>query len=63
VDEFVLRDRSDQGLDTYQDKVKDLRKRLHWVFGALAALIILYFLIRLGYRALQPDEVPAILLF
>jgi hypothetical protein len=63
VDEFVLSDRSEEGLETVGDKFKDLRKRLHWVFGLLAALIIAYFLVRLAYRIMWPNEVPAILLF
>lgn len=63
VDEFVIQDRSREGLDTYQDKVKDMKKRFHWVFGLLAAIIIAYFLVRLAYRIFWPGQAPEILIF
>jgi hypothetical protein len=45
-DEFIFKDRSSEGLDNYGDKWKDLGKRLHFIFGVLAALVILFLAIR-----------------
>lgn len=47
VDEFILQDRSDEGLTTVRDKWKDLGSRFHLVFGILAVLILAFLLIRL----------------
>jgi DMSO/TMAO reductase YedYZ heme-binding membrane subunit len=41
IDEFVFQDRGAEGLDTFGDKLKDLGKRFHIVFGILAVLILL----------------------
>ena len=55
IDEFVFKDRSSEGLETYSDKWKDLGKRLHWVFGLLAALMMAILAVRF---ALHSIEIP-----
>ncbi len=47
VDEFLIRDRTSEGLRSYREKLKDLGGRLHYVFGILAILIFLIMLLRL----------------
>ena len=46
-DEFILKDRSSEGLDNYRDKLRDLGKRLHFIFGVLAVVAVLFLLVRL----------------
>ena len=53
IDEFVLRDRGSEGLDSYVDKLKDLGRRFHLVFGILAVLIIIFMVIRFIVRTVQ----------
>jgi hypothetical protein len=53
IDEFVLRDRGSEGLDSYLDKLKDLGRRFHLVFGILAVLIIIFMIVRFIVRTVQ----------
>ncbi len=46
LDEFVLKDRSSEGLGTYRSKWTDLGRRLHFVVGVLAVLMLVFLLIR-----------------
>ncbi len=51
IQEFVLQDRGSEGLDTVGDKLKDLGKRFHIVFGILAVLLIASIAVRAILRA------------
>ncbi len=53
IDELVLRDRNSQGLDTFWDRLRDLGKRLHFVFGILAVLIIVIMILRFIIRTVR----------
>ena len=46
IDEFVLSDRREEGLYTFSDRLRDLGRRMHMVFGILAVLIVLIMLVR-----------------
>ena len=47
INEFVLKDRRREGLDTYGEKLKDLGGRFHLVIGILAVLVLILMVIRL----------------
>ena len=51
LDEFVIKDRGEEGLETYGEKVRDLGRRLHLVFGVLAVLIFVIYVVRIIVRA------------
>ncbi|MFC1835531.1 hypothetical protein ACFL2Q_12465 [Thermodesulfobacteriota bacterium] len=53
IDEFVLKDRSREGLDTFRDKWKDLGSRLHMVFGILALLMMAFLAVRFVFGAID----------
>jgi hypothetical protein len=50
IDEFIFKDRGEEGLETYGDKWRDLGRRLHMVFGILAILVLIIFVVRLIVR-------------
>ena len=47
INEFVLKDRRREGLETYGEKLKDLGGRFHLVIGILAVLVLIVLLVRL----------------
>jgi hypothetical protein len=51
IHEFIFKDRGDEGLETYGEKVRDLGHRLHVVFGVLAVLIFVIYVVRIIVRA------------
>ncbi len=55
VQEFLLSDRSEEGLDTFGAKLRDLGKRLHVVFGIMAVLIVVYLLVRVTIKYFIPE--------
>jgi hypothetical protein len=50
IDEFILQDRSSEGLTSFPDKLRDLGKRFHLVFGILAVMIVLMLVARALYQ-------------
>jgi len=48
--EFLLKDRGAEGLQTYGDKWRDLGRRLHFIFGVLAVLLLVLMLLRFFVR-------------
>ncbi|MEW6533153.1 MAG: hypothetical protein AB1473_20140 [Thermodesulfobacteriota bacterium] len=53
VQEFVLRDRSSEGLKGYGAKLKDLGRRLHVIFGVLALFLAALLAVRLLLKYLE----------
>jgi hypothetical protein len=51
-DEFLLKDRRSEGLNSLREKLKDLGSRLHWSIGILAVLMVIIFVLRLLFQAL-----------
>jgi|WetSurSiteA1Bulk_404760.scaffolds.fasta_scaffold20430_2 hypothetical protein len=51
-DEFLLKDRRSEGLNSLREKLKDLGSRLHWSIGILAALMVIILVLRLLFQAL-----------
>lgn len=52
LDEFLLKDRRSEGLNSLTEKLKDLGSRLHWSIGILAVLMVIIFVLRFLFRAL-----------
>jgi hypothetical protein len=52
LDEFLLKDRRSEGLNSLTEKLKDLGSRLHWSIGILAVLIVIIFVLRFLFRVL-----------
>jgi hypothetical protein len=52
VDEFLVKDRKSEGLNSLTEKLKDLGSRLHWSIGILAVLMVIIFVIRFLFRAI-----------
>lgn len=52
LDEFLLKDRRSEGLNSLTEKLKDLGSRLHWSIGVLAVLMVIIFILRFLYRVL-----------
>jgi hypothetical protein len=52
LDEFLLKDRRSEGLNSLMEKLKDLGSRLHWSIGILAVLMVIIFVLRFLFRAL-----------
>ncbi|MGB6067069.1 MAG: hypothetical protein WBG50_19860 [Desulfomonilaceae bacterium] len=52
LDNFLLKDRKSEGLNTITEKLKDFGNRLHWSVGVLAVLLILIFVLRFLLRVL-----------
>jgi hypothetical protein len=52
LDEFLLKDRRSEGLNSLTEKLKDLGSHLHWSFGILAVLIVIIFVLRFLFRAI-----------
>ena len=52
LDEFLLKDRKSEGLNSLMEKLKDLGSRLHWSIGILAVLMVIIFVLRFLFRAL-----------
>ena len=50
IGEFIFKDRGEEGLETYGDKWRDLARRLHMVFGILAILVFIIFVVRIIVR-------------
>jgi len=51
-DEFLLKDRRSEGLNSLREKLKDLGSHLHWSIGILAVLIVIIFVLRFLFRAI-----------
>jgi hypothetical protein len=51
LDEFLLKDRRSEGLNSLMEKLKDLGSRLHWSIGIIAVLMIIIFVLRFLFRA------------
>jgi hypothetical protein len=51
-DEFLLKDRRSEGLNSLTEKLKDLGSRLHWSIGIIAVLMVIIFVLRFIYRAI-----------
>jgi hypothetical protein len=52
LDEFLLKDRRSEGLNSLTEKLKDLGSRLHWSIGIIAVLMVIIFVIRFLFRAI-----------
>ena len=52
LDEFLLKDRRSEGLNSLTEKLKDLGSRLHWSIGIIAVLMVIIFVLRFLFRAL-----------
>ena len=52
LDEFLLKDRRSEGLNTITEKIKDFGRRLHWSVGVLAVLLIVIYVFRFLLRVL-----------
>ncbi len=52
LDEFLLKDRRSEGLNSLTEKLKDLGSRLHWSIGILAVLMVVIFVLRFLFRVL-----------
>lgn len=52
VDEFLVKDRKSEGLNSLKEKLRDLGSRLHWSIGILAVLMVIIFVIRFLFRAI-----------
>ena len=52
LDEFLLKDRRSEGLNSLTAKLKDLGSRLHWSIGIIAVLLVIIFVIRFLFRAI-----------
>jgi hypothetical protein len=52
LDEFLLKDRRSEGLNSLTEKLKDLGSRLHWSIGILAVLVVIIFVLRFLFRVL-----------
>ena len=52
LDEFLLKDRRSEGLNSLTEKLKDLGSRLHWSIGILAVLMVIIFVLRFLFRAI-----------
>lgn len=52
LDEFLLKDRRSEGLNSLTAKLKDLGSRLHWSIGILAVLMVIIFVLRFLFRAI-----------
>ena len=51
-DEFLLKDRRSEGLNSLREKLKDLGSRLHWSIGVIAVLMVIIFIVRFLFRTL-----------
>jgi hypothetical protein len=51
LDEFLLKDRRSEGLNSLTEKLKDLGSRLHWSVGIIAVLMVIIFVVRFLFRA------------
>jgi DMSO/TMAO reductase YedYZ heme-binding membrane subunit len=51
--EFVLKDRSSEGLTSAADKWKDLGRRIHQSVGIIAALMIIILVARFIYHTID----------
>jgi hypothetical protein len=52
LDEFLLKDRRSEGLNSLTEKLKDLGSRLHWSIGIIAVLMVIIFVLRFLFRAI-----------
>jgi hypothetical protein len=52
LDEFLLKDRRSEGLNSLTAKLKDLGSRIHWSIGILAVVIVIIFVLRFLIRVL-----------
>lgn len=52
LDEFLLKDRRSEGLNSLREKLQDLGSRVHWSIGVIAVLMIIIFILRFLFRAL-----------
>ena len=52
LDEFLLKDRRSEGLNSLTAKLKDLGSRLHWSIGIIAVLMVIIFVLRFLFRAI-----------
>jgi hypothetical protein len=52
VDEFLVKDRKSEGLNSLTEKLKDLGSRLHWSIGIIAVLLVIIFVLRFLFRAI-----------
>ncbi len=53
IGEFVLKDRSSEGLTCAADKWKDLGRRIHQSVGIIAALMIIILVARFIYHTID----------
>ena len=49
VGQFLRKDRSSGGSETFFDELKDLGRNIHVMMGVIAILIIILFVVRLVY--------------
>jgi hypothetical protein len=52
LEEFLLKDRRSEGLNSLTAKLKDLGTRVHWSIGVLAAAIVIIFVLRFLVRVI-----------
>ncbi len=53
LDEFLLKDRRSEGLNSLTEKLKDLGSRVHWSIGVIAVLMVIIFVLRFLFRVLS----------
>jgi hypothetical protein len=52
LEEFLLKDRRSEGLNSLTAKLKDLGTRVHWSIGVLAVSIVIIFVVRFLVRVI-----------